>query len=415
MTPLPKVWKAWDMAREWKRMTLRQAGVRLFDCEHKTPTASSEGIPYIAIPQMKNGRLDPSEARLVAPDDVRSWNRRVTPTQGDIILSRRTNPGVTAVVPPEFPCVLGQNLVILRSVEGLVDQSFLRWLLQGQEWWDQIQKFLNVGAVFDSLRCADIPNFELTIPSPEEQRAISHILGTLDDKIDLNRRMAATLEEMAEAVFRERFVSIDALPPDWRFSTIGAELQTLLGGTPSRAVSRYWGGDIPWINSGKANEFRIIQPTEYLTEEGLNSSATKLLPCRTTVIAITGATLGQVSLTEIATCANQSVVGVLGSKELPSEFVYLWIREHIQALVSKQTGGAQQHVNKGDVDSLAILCPSPSAMDSYLTLARPLFDRIALACRESVSLAEIRDTLLPKLISGDLRVKDAEQFLKEAV
>jgi type I restriction enzyme S subunit len=190
-------------------------------------------------------------------------------------------------------------------------------------------------------------------------------------------------------------------------------VNTLLGGTPSRVETEYWGGNIPWINSGKANEFRIVEPSEFITQLGLDSSATKLLPPRTTVVAITGATLGQVSITEIATCANQSIVGVLGSEAIPSEYIYFWIKENIDRLIASQTGGAQQHINKNNVNELPILCPSFYIIRTYVAITRTFFDRIGESCFESRTLLTLRDTLLPKLISGELRVKDADRFVQE--
>src|SRR5205823_10331746 len=128
--------------------------------------------------------------------------RKARPSANDVVLSRRCNPGETAFVPIGLEFALGQNLVLLRSNGHRVYPPFLRWLVRGPEWWEQIGKFLNVGAVFDSLRCADVPNIELRIPPLPEQRAIASILGALDDKIELNQRMNKTLEAIARALFK---------------------------------------------------------------------------------------------------------------------------------------------------------------------------------------------------------------------
>ena len=267
-------------------------------------------------------------------------------------------------------------------------------------------------------------------------------LAALDDKIELNRKMNATLEAMARALFRDWFVDFGPtrakmegrepyLSPDlwslfpdqldevgkpegWELSSIGSKLRTMLGGTPSRKDMALWGGQIPWINSGKANEFRVIEPSEYITEQGFEKSSTKLLPRRTTLIAITGATLGQVSLNEIETCANQSIVGVIGSADYPGEFVYLWVKENIDSLVAAQTGGAQQHINKGNVDELSFLCPTPELLNAWLDLMKPIFDQISANCFGSRTLAQTRDLLLPRLMSGELRVADALSELETA-
>ena len=194
----------------WPSMSLREAGVSLIDCEHRTPPASEDGYPYVGIPQVKDGRIDPDGARRIAQEQFREWTRRAKPQPFDIVLSRRCNPGETGFVSPGFvEFALGQNLVLLRSDGKKVFKPFLRWLVRSPRWWAEVSKFINVGAVFDSLKCADIPGFQLPIPTPFEQRTIAHILGTLDDKIELNRRMNETLEAMARALFKSWFVDFD--------------------------------------------------------------------------------------------------------------------------------------------------------------------------------------------------------------
>src|SRR5665647_1047289 len=157
------------MASDWGVMTLRDAGVELIDCEHKTPTPAPAGFPYVAIPQMREGRIDLESARRISEADFIEWTRKANPRDGDVVLSRRTNPGETGVAPPGAKFALGQNLVLLRSDGTHVDSGYLRWLVRSPAWWGQIQRHLNVGAVFDSLKCADVPNFELPIPPLPER------------------------------------------------------------------------------------------------------------------------------------------------------------------------------------------------------------------------------------------------------
>ena len=197
------------MAGEWRSLTLRAANVTLIDCDHRTPPAAEHGYPYVAIPQMQGGRIELAGARRISREHYMEWTRKAKPSPYDVILSRRCNPGETAIAPIGAEFALGQNLVLLRADGTEVYPPFLRWLVRGADWWEQIGKFNNVGAVFDSLKCADIPKFELRIPPLPEQRAIAHILGTLDDKIELNRRMSETLEAMARALFKSWFMDFD--------------------------------------------------------------------------------------------------------------------------------------------------------------------------------------------------------------
>jgi type I restriction enzyme, S subunit len=300
---------------------------------------------------------------------------------------------------------IASSLVIIRSKPD-VSQDFLYFFLTSP-FAQQFVKQHDNGSAQPNLSVAAISKYPVPLPPPSEQQAIASVLRALDDKIELNRRMNETLEALAQSLFKSWFVDAtqSGLPKGWRESTVGAELTTLLGGTPSRSNPTFWeGGTIPWINSGKANEFRVVEPSEFITKAGFENSSTKLLPERTTIIAITGATLGQVSLLEIEACANQSVVGVLGSQQLPNEFVYLWVKENIDTLISWQTGGAQQHINKDNVNALKIVCPPEDVIRAYTDVVRPMFDLIKSNCFESRTLAALRDAMLPMLLSGELRV-----------
>jgi type I restriction enzyme S subunit len=251
------------MAGEWKLTSLREAGVSLIDCDHRTPPAAESGYPYIAIPQLKEGRLDLSDVRRISSEHFVEWTRKARPQHHDVVLSRRCNPGETAYVPAGLESALGQNLVLLRSDGSRVFPPFLRWLVRGPDWWEQIGTFINVGAVFDSLKCADIPNFKMPLPPLAEQKAIAAVLGALDDKIELNRRMNATLEAMARALFQSWFVDFDPVrakldgrKPEGLDKATAALFPSHLAHEAGVAVPQGWSqkrwGDIATLEYGKS-------------------------------------------------------------------------------------------------------------------------------------------------------------------
>ena len=105
-------------------LALKDVGIALLDCEHKTPSSSLKGFPYISIPQLKNGVIDISDARRISYNDFLDWTKKVLPQEYDVILSRRCNPGETAVVPRGMSCALGQNLVILVRMVNIFTSFF---------------------------------------------------------------------------------------------------------------------------------------------------------------------------------------------------------------------------------------------------------------------------------------------------
>jgi len=198
------------MESNWPLKSLKELGVTLIDCVHKTPTAVEKGIPYIGIPQMKNGIIDFSaNPRLISEEDYQLWTAKAKPTHGDIVLSRRCNPGETAYVPRGSKFALGQNLVLLRPDSKKIHPGYLRWVVNSPIWWDEVSKYKNPGAVFDSLKCADIPNFEVPEPTYSAQILIDKCLLDISNKIELNSQINQTLEQMAQALFKSWFVDFD--------------------------------------------------------------------------------------------------------------------------------------------------------------------------------------------------------------
>lgn len=244
---------------------LSDVGVILIDCEHKTPQAQSKGYPYVGIPQMENGRINLEGSRLISKEDFELWTRKAKPQSNDIILSRRCNPGVTAYVPDGLEIALGQNLVILRSDGSAVYPPFLRWLVHGNEWWEQVNKFLNVGAVFNSLKCKDIPNFRLSIPNWDEQKNIADILSSLDKKIEINKQINQTLESIAQAIFKSWFIDFDPVK-----AKIAAKLE---GKDPElAAMCAISGKNEAELEQMRENDFYELQATAALFPDELVES-----------------------------------------------------------------------------------------------------------------------------------------------
>lgn len=295
------------------------------------------------------------------------------------------------------------EFLVFRGKENVSDNDFVFYLSR----WDEVRGYAESRFEGTSGRqrvpknCFD--NLFLNLPPLPEQTAIAEVLSSLDDKIDLLHRQNKTLEQLAETLFRQWFV--EEAEENWEVSTIGKQLTTVLGGTPSTTKPEYWDGDVPWINSGEVNRFRIDSPTRYITKLGLDKSNTKLLPKGTTVIAITGATLGQISLLEIDTCANQSVVGIIPNDRLGKSFVFFWVKFKLPDILLNETGGAQPHINKNDVNEAELVVPPNELLKSKAPILDDYFCKISQNTYQIRTLTELRDTLLPKLMSGEVKIK----------
>lgn len=422
------------MAVGWPQLSLSEAKVSLIDCDHRTPPAAETGYAYVAIPQLCGGRIDLSDVRRITPEHFAEWTKKARPAPHDVVLSRRCNPGETAYVPLGLEFALGQNLVLLRADGSKIYPPFLRWLTRGPEWWDQIAKFLNVGAVFDSLKCADVPNFALTIPPLSDQRAIASILGALDDKIELNRRMNETLEAMARAVFKSWFVDFEPIPGlgphnEWQDSPLGRipkgwkvdpfsdTVEIFGGGTPKTSIPEYWGGDIPWFAVGdapKGSDVCVIDTEKKITQAGVENSATRILPVGTTIITARG-TVGKLALTGVPMAMNQTCYGLWGRIEKSSSYTYFSTLNLVTTLQQRTHGSVFDTITRDTLASVKVVSPLSKLIVRFEAEVSPIMGQILNNLRQSRTLSAMRDALLPKLLSGEIRVNNVEKYLEGTV
>lgn len=367
-------------------------------------TELAGGVPIIRVKDLKSGTIDRSDPMHVEPA-VSDRHSRTVLQGGELLLSLVGTVGESAVVPASMA---GWN--VARAIAVIrPDQVEARWL---QLCFDsapvaaQLQSMLNT-TVQATLNLRDLLRVRIPMPTQDVRGGILDVLGALDDKIAANKSAAVACVDLADAIFAQALCRVDV---QWR--SVAQLATTVLGGTPSRTIPEYWSeGTIAWINSGRANAERITEPSERITTAGLRSSAAKLMPRRATVIAITGATMGQMARLEIEAAGNQSLVGVWSDDPALNDWIYFALRGRRDELVRKGTGAAQQHVNKQDIDGLPLPVVGAEEVQCVGRQLRPLLDSAAASDFESVQLSALRDTLLPQLISGKLRVRDAEKVV----
>ena len=424
---------------DWPTLTLRDAGVELIDCVHKTPAAQEVGCPYVGIPQMKGGWIDFEAARKISRDDFIEWTKKAKPRKDDVVLSRRTNPGVTAVDRTGTDFALGQNLVLLRADGRRVHPSFLRWLVQTPSWWGQIDKFINVGAVFDSLKCADVPNFELPIPPLDVQHEMCFLLDAINDKIQLNRRMKETLEAMARAIFKDWFVDFgptrakkegrepylvpelwdlfpDALddedtPVGWSFDTLARLAVT----NAETWTARHHPPTVEYVDLSNA-KWGNIEATTLLDWEAAPSRARRISRAGDTIMGTTrpgNGSFAYISRDGLTVSTGFAVLSPRSAMYRDAVYIAATGVENIERLANLADGhgGAYPAVKPNEVTDTVIVFPGDGVLASLADLVSPIREKIEHAKAESRTLAQTRDLLLPKLMSGEIRFVEAAKAM----
>ncbi|WP_336950702.1 restriction endonuclease subunit S [Sphingobium aromaticivastans] len=275
-------------------------------------------------------------------------------------------------------------------------------------------------------------------PPLDEQSKIAHLLASLDAKIDLNRQMAATLEEMAQALFKSWFVDFDpvhakaegrniglpadiaalfpdsfhheGLPAGWSHEPLLKFAYLISGGTPKTDNAAYWNGEIPWASAKDVSQCGqlFLQTTERtITERGLRESSTKVVPANSTVVVARGATTGRNCLFGIDMAMNQTCYA-LKSNEGFDFWFNLCFKNEINRIIASAHGSAFDTITTVTLQNASIVPADKNVRSAFEKQVFPLYQRVLFATNEATELKNLRDYLLPKLISGEIRVADAE-------
>lgn len=376
------------------------------------------GVPVIRGTNLNNGRyLDMKNFVYVTDSKVHEDLSSNLAKPFDLVFTQRGTLGQVAIIPDDGVSdryVVSQSQMKLTVDDAKANRLFLYYYFSSRQVIERITNFTSSSGV-PHINLTVLRNFEVPAPPLETQERIASILSSYDDLIENNRRRIQLLEQAARLLYKEWFIHFrfpghehviikNGIPDEWQRRKIGECFRTVLGGTPSRKNLEYWGGDVPWINSGEVNKTRILAATEFITEHGLARSAAKVMPAGTCVLAITGATLGQVSRLEIECSANQSVIGIFDPEHLQNEWLYLFFVHEIKKIINHATGGAQQHINKEVVKETKFLQPPQALLNLFQEIITPLFSQIKNLELQNNSLISARDILLPRLMSGEVAV-----------
>ena len=371
--------------------------------------------------------------------------------QGDLIvtmtdLSKDADTlGYAAIVPHSDVRLLhNQRIgkVVARSREGHL--PFLHWLMRSATYRHHVVSSAS-GSTVKHTSPTRILNFQFLLPPLEEQQAIASVLGALDNKIDLNRRMNETLEAMARALFKDWFVDFGptcakmegraaylapdlwALFPDrlddegkpegWDNEPLLDHAALISGGTPKTDVGAYWNGHIPWASAKDVSQCRetfLIDTERTITERGLDESSTRIVPRGATVVVARGATTGRYCMFGQPMAMNQTCYGIVTRSERP-----FWLNcafgSIVRALVHNAHGSVFDTITTRTIEAARILNPGDLLLDAFEAHVASLFEGVLANIAENATLAATRDLLLPKLMSGEIRVRDAEKVLEPAL
>lgn len=440
------------MEGEWQTFTVdqikaqddRAIAIGPFGSRMKADTYVASGVPVIRGNNISDTRVFVDEFVYVSEqtaDELRACNVFA----GDLVFPHRGAIGQVGIIPvsdtPRF--MLSTSLMKLTCNKEIVDPLFVFYFFRSTLGRHALlQHASTVGTPGIGQPLTSLRSIRLPIPPIPEQRAIAHILGTLDDKIELNRRRNQTLEAMARALFKDWFVDFGPVrakmegrepylpadlwqlfsdrlddkgkPEGWEMQPLNALLTIIGGGTPKTTVEEYWGGGIPWfsvVDTPSASDVFVVATEKTITDQGLAGSSARLIPKGTTIISARG-TVGNLAIAGCDMTFNQSCYGLRGTGSAGDYFVYLTTQQMVDQLKSMAHGSVFSTITRKTFEAIQRPVPPPTVLLAFEKLVGEWFEAILSNVEESCTLAQLRDTLLPKLISGELSIADAEKFME---
>jgi type I restriction enzyme S subunit len=343
--------------------------------------------------------------------------------------------------------LVSPDYVVFGCKSGALDPGFLGYAIKGPEWrrWTNAA---GVGSVRVRIYFRELEKMPMTVPPLAEQKAIAAVLGALDDKIELNRRMNATLEAMARALFQSWFVDFDPvrakldgrpaaaldpataalfpasfqesesghIPKCWTIKPVGEVVDCVGGGTPSTAEPKYWeGGTHHWTTPKDFSSLQapvLLDTDRKLTDAGIAKISSGLLPAGTLLLS-SRAPVGYLAIAAMPVAINQGFIALKSNERASNFFMLNWCQTNMAEIESRATGTTFAEISKQNFRPIRVVLPPKELMAAFTDKVAPLYAQITANLHQSRTLATLRDTLLPKLLSGELPVNIAGRDLVE--
>lgn len=412
---------------EWKHYKMdeliEEISMGPFGSDVKKEFYVDNGVPILNGSNLQGFKLQEDSFGYLTKEKADSL-KKCNAHRGDIIVTHRGTLGQIVYVPVDSKYdryVISQSQFRFRCKADLVDVQYLVYYFHTREGQYKIlANASQVGVPALARATSTFRLIDIKLSPLDDQRRIASILSSLDRKIELNNKINADLEEMAQAIFKNWFVDFEPfkdgkfvdselgmIPEGWKVGCLGDMGAVVCGKTPSKSNSNYYGGDIPFIKIPDMHGNVFVENSEdRLTEEGSLSQIKKLIPPYSLMVSCI-ATVGLVSINTKPSHTNQQINTVIPHNKSALFYLYQHIKNNEEFLKNMGRGGTTTlNVNTKSFSNIRLLIPSEIALEQFHGIVEGLFKKIEQNLHESRTLSLLRDTLLPRLMSGELEVPE---------
>jgi len=408
------------MMGEWKKYKLKDVCTILGDGLHGTPIYDDKGeFFFINGNNLKDGRISiKNDTKRVPYSEANKYKKPLN--NRTILVSINGTIGNVAKYRDE-KCILGKSACFFNVKEN-VDLNFIYYVVANQQFKNTITQ-LATGTTIKNVSLETMRNYTFCIPPLSIQKQIGKILSSLDDKIELNRRINDNLEQQAQALFKSWFVDFEPfkegmfvdselgmIPESWRVCSAETIFKINIGKTPPRKEQQWFSninnGNVKWISISDlgSNEIFIEDSKEYLTKEAISKFNIIVVP-EDTILVSFKLTVGRVGISNCELTTNEAVARFYLPKSYFREYTYLSLKKYNYARLGS-TSSIATAVNSKIIKNMKLLIPPVTIISEFSKRINPLFNAIRIYENEIRNLSKIRNTLLPKLMSGELKIND---------
>lgn len=396
------------MKSEWKTSTIGAACSLVTDGSHSSPKSVESGEYMVSVKDFTEYGFDFTSCRRISSDDYETLKRNgCVPEQGDILIGKdgaRYFEDIIIYRQTERPALLS-SIAILRCNKEEIQPEFLYYTLRTPGFKQDVRDNYGSGSAIPRIILKDFKRMPISYPSLEVQKQITAVLSILDQRIQANTKINDNLEQQVQAYFQELFV--DNADPAWTLGTI-SDLGTVVGGsTPSKSKPEYYTEDgIAWITPKdlSINKAKFISHGENdITELGLKNSSASIMP-EGTVLFSSRAPIGYIAIASGEVTTNQGFKSVVPKPEIGTAYVYCFLKHNLPVIEGMASGSTFKEVSGSTMKNVPAVIPDTETLTCFNDFCAPIFAHQRILEEQNQSLAALRDSLLPKLMSGEIDV-----------
>lgn len=396
----------------------------------KNPEQWGDNMPFVTPTDFDAYNKNISDSiRYLSKEGISAFRQKVLPVNSVIVTCIGSQMGKVALNKKE--CVTNQQINSIIPNKAF-NSDFIYYVISSMQ--DYLRNLATGGSTMPIVNKSTFEDITIKAPDIDTQTAIAEILSSLDDKIELNNKINQELENLAQTLFKQWFIDFEfpnengepykssggemvecpdsyregEIPKGWEVGTLNDILEVKGGTTPSTKEPSFWDGEFHWTSPRDLSNLQfplLLNTDKKVTKEGLKKISSGLLP-KGTLLLSSRAPIGYLAITEIETAINQGYIAINAREGFSNLYLLYWIKSNMDLIIKRANGSTFLEISKTNFKQINCLIPSKKILNEYVYQIEVLFEQLRINLIENQELTNLRDTLLPKLISGELEVAD---------